>query len=132
MCTSGLLSTCNQQGEPKVAHKLFPTLPLEPTLELIHLGEHFGIDRDLLFDLFDAADDGGVITSVEDSRDHGIGVVVQEVSNQVHGDVTRVYQRSKSLGTTDVLDRETVEVGDHREVRSAFRDAVLFHEGREV
>ena len=81
MCTTSPLSTRNQQGEPKVGHKLLPTLSLEPTLELIDLGEHFGIDRDLLFDLFDPTDDGRVISPVENSRDHRVGVVVQEISN---------------------------------------------------
>jgi hypothetical protein len=35
-----------------------------------------------------------VIPSVENSRDHRIGVVVQEISNQVHRDVPRVHQRT--------------------------------------
>jgi len=51
--------------ERDVAHKLFPALPLKPTLELIHLSEHFRINRDLLFDFFYAADHGRVITTIE-------------------------------------------------------------------
>src|ERR1700722_5722340 len=102
MCTTGSLSTRNQQGEPKVLHKLFPTLSLEPTLELVDLGEHLRIDRDLFFDLLDAADDGRVISSVEDPRDHRVRVVVQEVADQVHGDVTRVHQWPQPLRSADV------------------------------
>src|ERR1035438_1747045 len=115
MCTTGSLSTGNQQGEPRVAHKLFPALSLEPTLELIHLSEHFWIHRDLFFDFLDATNHRRVIAPIEDSRDHGIGVVVQEISNQVHSDVPRVHQRSQALRTTNVLDRKSVEICDDGE-----------------
>ena len=87
-----------------VAHKLFPALSLESALELIDLSEHFWVHCDLFFDLLHATYHRRVIAPVEDPRDHRIGVVVQEVSNQVHGDVPCVHQRSQTFRTTNVLD----------------------------
>jgi len=83
--------TRNQQRFTKVLHKLFPTLPLQTSLQLIDLTEHFTVKRELLSDLFHTADYRGVITTVKDSGDHGIRVVVEQIANEIHRDVTRVH-----------------------------------------
>ena len=81
---------------------------------MIYLREHFGIRRELFSDLFYPADDGCVVSSVEDSRDHGVGVVIEHVSNEVHSHVTGMDEWAEPLGTSDFLDGETIEVSHDR------------------
>lgn len=71
------LTTVVPQPEPKVAHKLIPSIPLKTPFELIDLCEEFGVDRKLLTDLFHTTDDRCVVTSIKDPSNHRIGVIVQ-------------------------------------------------------
>ena len=75
MCASRQFSTPNQQGTPKVAHKLLSVLPLQSALKLIDLREGFGVECNLLTNLLNTTDHRRVISTIEDPGDHWIGVI---------------------------------------------------------
>ena len=89
-------------------------LSLKTALKLIDLGQHFGIRRELLADFLHPTNDGCVVTAVKDASDHRVGVVIEHVSNEVHGHVTGMDERAEALGSPHLLDGEAVEVSHDR------------------
>jgi hypothetical protein len=112
------------------------TRPLHLTLELlrqrIDLGEQFDIDRDLFLDFFYCTDHRGVITTIEDSCDHGVRIIVQQVANQVHRNVASLNQWSQPLGAQDVFGAQTIKIGYGLHNCLGFEHNMLVSEAGEV